>query len=241
MAPMSLPPLSGQEQSGTATLTEYASKAYIAELGIQIPRGRLVGNLLDAKEAAVAIGFPVALKLQAAALPHKSDAGAVMLDIRDDTQLTHAWAKLQQVGSRYPGLAIDGILIEAMAPRGLEMIVGARRDRDWGPVTLVGLGGIWTEALHDVRILPVGLGLDEIVEEIGRLRAAPLLCGMRGESARDVTALAMVVQRIGLLLAARPDIQEVDLNPVTVYAVGEGVLALDALIVTNTPNGRTTS
>jgi hypothetical protein len=68
-----------------------------------------------------------------------------------------------------------------------------------------------------------------------------LLRGMRGEPARDVTALATIVQRIGVLLAARPDIQEVDLNPVTVYAVGEGVLALDALIVTNTPNGRTTS
>jgi acyl-CoA synthetase (NDP forming) len=233
---MSLPPLTGE-----GTLTEYASKAYIAELGIPIPSGRLVGNLLDATDAAVTIGFPVALKLQAAALPHKSDAGAVMLDIRDDTQLAHAWAKLQQVGSSHPDLAIDGILVEAMAPRGLEMIVGARRDRDWGPVTLVGLGGIWTEALHDVRLLPVGLDLDEITDELGKLRAAPLLRGMRGEPARDVTALAMVVQRIGALLAARPEIQEVDLNPVAVYAVGEGVLALDALIVTNTPNGRTTS
>jgi acyl-CoA synthetase (NDP forming) len=235
MAAMSLPPLSGE-----GTLTEYASKAYVAKLGIQIPCGRLVGNLLDAKEAAAAIGFPVALKLQAAALPHKSDAGAVMLDIRDDTQLAHAWAKLQQVGSSHPDLTVDGILVEAMAPRGLEMIVGGRRDRDWGPVTLVGLGGIWTEALHDVRILPVGLDLDEIVEEIGRLRAAPLLRGMRGEPARDVTALATIVQRLGALLAARPDIQEVDLHPVTVYAAGQGALALDALIVINAPDGRTT-
>jgi acetate---CoA ligase (ADP-forming) len=87
----------------------------------------------------------------------------------------------------------------------------------------------------------VGLDLDEIWDEPGKLRAAPLLRRMRGEPARDVAALAMVVQRIGLLLAARPDIQEVDLNPVAVYAVGEGVLALDAVIVTNTPNGRTTS
>jgi acetate---CoA ligase (ADP-forming) len=87
----------------------------------------------------------------------------------------------------------------------------------------------------------VGLDLDEIWDEPGKLRAAPLLRRMRGEPARDVAALAMVVQRIGLLLAARPDIQEVDLNPVAVYAMGEGVLALDAVIVTNTPNGRTTS
>jgi acyl-CoA synthetase (NDP forming) len=201
----------------------------------------LVGNLLDATQAAAAIGFPVALKLQAAALPHKSDVGAVLLGINDDTQLAQAWAKLQQVGSRYPDLAIDGVLVEAMAPRGLEMIVGARRDPDWGPVTLVGLGGVWAEALHDVRVLPVDLDLDEISEEIGKLRGAPLLRGMRGEAARDVAALATTVQRIGSLLAAQPDIQEIDLNPVTVYDAGEGVLALDALIVTNTPNGRNTS
>jgi acyl-CoA synthetase (NDP forming) len=201
----------------------------------------LVGNLLDATEAAAAIGFPVALKLQAAALPHKSDVGAVLLGINDDTQLAHAWAKLQQAGSRYPDLAIDGVLVEAMAPRGLEMIVGARRDPDWGPVTLVGLGGVWAEALHDVRVLPVDLDLDEISEEIGKLQGAPLLRGMRGEAARDVAALATTVQRIGSLLAAQPEIREIDLNPVTVYDAGEGVLALDALIVTNAPNGRNTS
>jgi acyl-CoA synthetase (NDP forming) len=236
VVPIVPPPL-----TGGGTLTEYASKRYIAKLGIQIPTGMLVGNLLDATEAAAAIGFPVALKLQAAALPHKSDVGAVLFGINDDTQLAHAWAKLQQVGSRYPDLAIDGVLVEAMAPRGLEMIVGARRDPDWGPVTLVGLGGVWAEALHDVRVLPVDLDLEEISEEIGKLRGAPLLRGMRGEAARDVAALATTVQRIGSLLAAQPEIQEIDLNPVTVYGVGEGVLALDALIVTNTPNGRRTS
>ena len=236
VVPIVPPPL-----TGGGTLTEYASKRYIAKLGIQIPTGMLVGNLLDATEAAAAIGFPVALKLQAAALPHKSDVGAVLLGINDDTQLAHAWAKLQQVGSRYPDLAIDGVLVEAMAPRGLEMIVGARRDPDWGPVTLVGLGGVWAEALHDVRVLPVDLDLEAISEEIGKLRGAPLLRGMRGEAARDVAALATTVQRIGSLLAAQPEIQEIDLNPVTVYGVGEGVLALDALIVTNTPNGRRTS
>jgi acyl-CoA synthetase (NDP forming) len=236
VVPIVPPPL-----TGGGTLTEYASKRYIAKLGIQIPTGMLVGNLLDATEAAAAIGFPVALKLQAAALPHKSDVGAVLLGINDDTQLAHAWAKLQQAGSRYPDLAIDGVLVEAMAPRGLEMIVGARRDPDWGPVTLVGLGGVWAEALHDVRVLPVDLDLDEISEEIGKLQGAPLLRGMRGEAARDVAALATTVQRIGSLLAAQPEIREIDLNPVTVYDAGEGVLALDALIVTNAPNGRNTS
>jgi acetate---CoA ligase (ADP-forming) len=235
VAPIVPPPL-----AGCGVLTEHASKAYIGKLGIRVSTGVLVGNLPDAMEAAGKIGFPVALKLQAAGLPHKSDAGAVLLDINDDTQLAQAWTKLQEIGLRHPDLAIDGILIEALAPRGLEMIVGARRDPDWGPVTLVGLGGIWAEALNDVRVLPVDLDLDEISEEIGKLQGAPLLRGMRGEAARDVPALAAIVQRIGALMQAQPDIQEVDLNPVTVYGVGEGVLALDALIVTNALNGRKT-
>ena len=127
-----------------------------------------------------------------------------------------------------------------MAPPGLEMIVGARRDRDWGPVTLVGLGGIWAEALHDVRVLPVGLGLDEMMEEIAKLKGAPLLPECAATGARCGGARP-IVQRVGALLAARPEIQEVDLNPVTVYGMGEGVLALDALIVMNAPDGRRTS
>jgi acyl-CoA synthetase (NDP forming) len=213
------------------TLTEHASKRYIAGLGIAVPQGGLAGDLTVARTIAARIGYPVALKLQASALPHKSDAGAVLLGIGDDAQLAVAWDKLAQVASRHPGLAVDGVLVEAMAPSGLEMIVGARRESDWGPVVLVGLGGIWTEALHDVRVLPVGLGLDEITQEIGRLKGARLLQGMRGAPARDLTALAATVQLIGSLMAARPDIREIDLNPLTVYGVGEGVLALDALIV----------
>ena len=218
---------------GTGTLTEHASKTYLAKLGIAAPRGELTGDLLSATEAAGRIGFPVALKLQAGALPHKTEAGAVVLGIDDDAALADAWAKLQQVASRDSDLAVDGILVEAMAPPGVDMIVGARRDRDWGPVALVGLGGIWTEALQDVRVLPVGLPIDEITEEIGRLKGAPLLAGTRGASPCDVAALAATVQRIGALLVARPEISEIDLNPLRVYGVGEGVLALDALILSD--------
>jgi acyl-CoA synthetase (NDP forming) len=216
---------------GPGTLAEYASKAYLARLGIAIPLGMLAGNLLDASAAAAKIGYPLALKLQSRALAHKSDAGAVLLGIADDAELADAWAKLQQVASRHPGIAFEGILVEAMAAPGVEAIVGARRDPDWGPVALVGLGGIWAEALDDVRVLPVGLGRDEIMEEIGKLKGAPLLAGARGGTPCDIAALAATVERMGMLLLARPEICEIDLNPVRVYAAGKGVVALDALIV----------
>jgi acyl-CoA synthetase (NDP forming) len=223
---MPAPPLAER-----GTLTEHASKAYIAQLGIPVPNGGLALKLADAEDIAGEIGFPVALKLQAKALPHKSDAGAVLLGIDDQDKLAAGWDKLTQIAVRRPGLVVGGILVEEMARPGLEMIVGARRDPEWGPVALVGLGGIWTEALHDVRVLPVGLPADEIADEIGKLKGAALLRGMRGAPPRDIAALALTVARIGALMAARPDIREIDLNPLMVYGAGEGVIALDALIV----------
>jgi hypothetical protein len=96
---------------------------------------------------------------------------------------------------------IEGVLVEQMAKQGIETIVGARRDPQWGPVMLVGLGGIWAEALSDVRILPVGLDEAEIVREIRALRGAKLLAGMRGAAAADVAALARTVALIGAVVA----------------------------------------
>ncbi len=213
------------------TLTEHRSKAYLAACGIAMPRGRLAQSLAEAKAIAAEIGFPVALKLQAGALAHKSDAGGVILHIGDTPLLEAAWEKLQQV-ARQHNLAMDGVLVEQMAKHGTETIVGARRDAQWGPVVLVGLGGIWAEALSDVRILPVGLSEAEIADEIRHLRGAKLLAGMRGAPPADVGALAHTVSLIGAIIAARPEIQEIEINPLAVHAAGEGALALDALIVT---------
>jgi acyl-CoA synthetase (NDP forming) len=121
-----------------------------------------------------------------------------------------------------------------MAPRGgLEMIVGSRRDPLWGPVIVVGLGGVWTEALNDARLLPAQASKSEIVAALGRLKGAALLGGLRGSAPRDIDAIAQVAAAIGALMQADERIIEIDVNPVNVYAQGEGALALDALIVMN--------
>src|SRR5262249_21424338 len=147
---------------------------------------------------------------QAAALPHKSDAGGVVLNIGDPAALAAAWRRMHEsVLQRHPGIVIDGVLVEAMAKGGLEMIVGARRDPDWGPVVVVGLGGIWAEALQDIVVLPPDLDASELGAELRTLKAAPLLDGSRGTPARDVTALIDVVRRIGSLVRGRPEITEV--------------------------------
>jgi len=226
------PAMAAPALSGTGVLPEHVAKSYLAGLGIPVPNGAMAHDLAAAQATAAQIGYPVALKLQAAALPHKSDAGGVMLNIGDPAALATAWRGMHQsVLGHHPGIAIDGVLVEAMAKGGLEMIVGARRDPDWGPVVVVGLGGIWAEALQDILVLPPDLDGSELGAALKTLKAAPLFEGTRGAPARDVTALIDVVGRIGSLVRARPEITEVEINPLAVFERGAGVLALDALIV----------
>jgi acetate---CoA ligase (ADP-forming) len=214
------------------TVPEHEGKAYLASLGIAVPQGGLARSAEDAKQIAARIGYPVALKAQAAALAHKSDAGGVALAIKDEAALEAAWHRMhERVGVARPGLTLDGVLIEAMAAPGVELIVGARRDPDWGPVVVVGLGGVWTEALDDVRLMPADLPRERVIAEIGRLKGARVLTGLRGAPPVDVAAIADVAVRIGALMHARGEIVEIDINPLIAYP--KGVLALDALIITD--------
>jgi acyl-CoA synthetase (NDP forming) len=214
----------------SGTLPECEGKAYLAPLGIPVPNGALAHNVAEAKTTAQRIGYPIALKAQAAALRHKSNAGGVALSIADAGALEAAWAQMmERVAAAQPGLALDGILVEAMAAPGVELIVGARRDPEWGPVVMIGLGGIWAEALNDVRLMPSDLPHEGIIAEIGRLKGARVLEAFRGAAPADLAAVADVAVQIGALMRARPEITEIDINPL--IASPHGVLALDALIV----------
>ena len=117
-----------------------------------------------------------------------------------------------------------------MSPRGVELIIGAKNDPDWGPVLLVGLGGVFAEALKDARILPAGLSAATIADEIGKLKGAALLKGFRGDQPRDIAAAAELAASVGRFILAHPEVAEIDINPVLVLPEGEGALALDALI-----------
>jgi len=230
-APESLvEPIATPELPRRGTLAEHEGKTCLAALGIAIPKGGLVRDAGEAKDLAARIGYPVALKAQAAALAHKSDAGGVVLNIADADALDAAWRRVSEsTAAKQPSLKLDGMLVEEMAAPGVELIVGARRDPDWGPIVMTGLGGIWTEALNDVRLMPADFAHDEIVAELYRLKGARVLDGLRGAPAVDVRAIADTVMRVGALMRARPEIGEIDINPLVAYP--RGVLALDALIV----------
>jgi acyl-CoA synthetase (NDP forming) len=204
---------------GKGPQPEWLGKKVFAAAGIRVPDGKLAHTADEAVAAASRIGYPVALKAQAAALTHKTEVGGLMLNLVDSMALRAAWAMmLENMKCAAPHVALDGILVEKMSPKGVELMIGAKRDQAWGTVLLVGLGGIWVEALVDL-------------EALNKLRASKLLTGFRGMPPADVDAVAQAVLALGRLMQTTPDIVEIDINPLMVHAKGEGATALDALIV----------
>jgi acyl-CoA synthetase (NDP forming) len=225
-------PIPGLPKLGRGTQPEWLGKRLIAAAGIRIPAGALACTAGEAATLAKQIGYPVVLKAQAASLPHKTEVGGVALNLTNEAAVRAAWdAMMRNVKHAAPNTKLDGALIEKMSPRGIELMAGAKRDPSWGTVLLLGLGGIWVEALGDLQVLPATADEAQIIEALGKLRAAKLLIGMRGASPADLTAVAEVVLAIGGLMQSVPEITEIDINPLTVHAKGKGATALDALIV----------
>jgi acyl-CoA synthetase (NDP forming) len=226
-------PLEGLPALGKGTRPEWLGKQVLAAAGIRVPNGELARTVDQAVATAARIGYPVVLKAQAAALSHKTEAGGVALNLADEAGLRAAWDQtMRNVARAAPDVALDGALIESMSPKGIELMVGAKRDPGWGTVLLVGLGGIWVEALGDVQLLPGGADKAQIVAALHKLRSAKLLAGVRGAPPADVEAVVQVVMAIGRLMQTVPELTEVDVNPLMVHAEGQGATALDALIVT---------
>ncbi len=174
----------------------------------------------DALEAARRIGFPVALKTADPAVLHKTETGGVRLNIGDEEALGKA---LERMGT-------GPWLIQKMMPPGREVIVGGKQDREFGPLVLFGLGGILTEVLRDVALRVAPLTVEEAGSLIEETRGATLLKGFRGEAPSDETALRELVAAVSRLLADRPEIRNLDLNPVLVYEEGRGCCAVDVKI-----------
>jgi acyl-CoA synthetase (NDP forming) len=231
--PVAVPQISSPsfQSRVTGTLSEAESKGFLRQLGISTPAGSIAATLDEALRTATEIGFPVALKAHSATLSHKTEAGGVLLDIRDEQSLEKAWSKLlSNMRESRPDLVLEGILVERMAKKGVEMLVGGRRDPQWGPVLLVGFGGILAEIIDDVRILPPDLSTNEIENELNRLRGSALLRGFRGSPVADIEAVARTLSLIGAWMLSEPCISEIDINPLVTYSRGEGAIALDALI-----------
>jgi acetate---CoA ligase (ADP-forming) len=206
------------------SLDEFAGKALLAGFGLPVVAEEAVDSPGSAVAAAERLGLPVALKVCSDALLHKSDAGGVVLGLAD---LLSVEREARRLGSDFAGLP-HRLLVQAMAPPGVELIVGVRRDPTFGPVVLVGIGGILAEVLQDtvLELAPVDEGVARSM--LHRLRGAPLLCGVRGQPAVDLDAAARAVVALSRLAVERPDVVEAEVNPLIVHL--GGAVAVDALV-----------
>jgi acyl-CoA synthetase (NDP forming) len=217
----------------SATLSEFDSKSLLRAAGIALPDDVLVTEKGALDGATAKAGFPLVLKIQSRDIPHKSEVGGVRVNIASKEEAAAAYdALLASALKHRPNAAIQGVLVSPMARKGVEIIVGTMLDATFGPMIMVGLGGITTELFKDVVYRPAPVSTDEAASMLGELKAAPLLDGFRGAAKADVPALAGLIAQISQLAAQfSGGIAEIELNPVLVHPAGEGVTIVDALVV----------
>ncbi len=213
-----------------ALLSEVESKAALAAAGVRVTATELARSREEVAALAEAMGFPVALKVVSADVPHKSDVGGVRLGLagRADVLAAHD-AIMAAVGAARPDAVVEGVAVQEMAAPGVEVIVGVTADPQFGPVMMFGLGGIMVEVMGDVAFRLAPLGAGDARDMIDEIRGRPALDGARGRPPADLDALADVLERVSAFAAAHPEVRELDLNPV--IASPDGAVAADARIV----------
>jgi acetyltransferase len=214
-------------------LSEHDSKRLLASAGVSVPNEILVSHRDQLNEAIARVGLPLAMKIQSADIPHKSEVGGVRLGIATERDAAQAFDDLlARANTQRPGATLQGVLLTPMAKRGVEIIVGTMQDATFGPMVMVGFGGVTTELFKDVIYRPAPVGVEEAVTMLNELKAAPLLHGFRGAPKADVGALAALIARISQLAALyRDEIAEIEINPVLVHPEGDGTTIVDALVV----------
>ena len=218
-------------------LTEAEAKALLERYGVPRPQERLAKSGDEAAQAAARIGGPVALKVQSPEITHKTEAGGIALGIVGETAVREAYERVLASAKRaYPEAAIQGVLVQAMAPPGREIILGITRDAVFGPMLMVGIGGIHVEVLRDIAFAPVPIAAEQALALLDQLKGAALLGAVRGAPPADRTALAELIATLSRFAADHAElIEEIDLNPVIVHPQGHGVTVVDALIVKREP------
>jgi acetate---CoA ligase (ADP-forming) len=228
--PVSIPALPGA-RGAAAVLPEAQVKAWLAAAGLPVPRSELVGSAADAVAASAAIGYPVVVKVQAAALPHKGDAGVLALRLGSAPEVRAAYDEVWARAVTLIGAdGIAGVLVEQMVPAGFEMLVGITRDPALGPFLTVGAGGSLTEIFHDVVALPAPASPEQVRAAVFRLRCGGAFDPGAG-APLDLAAFCELAATISAIAAQTPELAELDLNPVIVHQAGGGADIADALAV----------
>jgi len=212
-------------------LSEREAKAVLAAYGVPVAADQVVQDAAAAAAAAKAIGYPVVLKVESADIPHKTEAGVVRLALGDADAVRAAYAEIMAAAGRIePKPTIAGVLVQPMIAKGIELVVGAQRDPTFGPMVVVGLGGIMVELLRDSAAELAPVNEAQAMAMLQRLKGYKLLVGFRGMDGIDLDQVARIIVAVSELAADRADaIAEIDVNPII---CGPGrAIAVDALIV----------
>lgn len=217
----------------TVSLSEYESKLELRAAGIPIPKQCIVPTTADLEKVLEEMCYPLVMKISSPDILHKTEAGGVRLNIQSSEEAKKAFGEILEKCKNYsPFARIEGILVQEQAQKGVEMIIGVTSDRQFGPMLVIGMGGIFVEVFQDIAMYPCPLGKDEAMRMIESLKAYKLLTGYRGGKACDVEALAEGIVKISeYAMEHKEELKELDLNPVFVYPQGEGICIVDALIV----------
>jgi acetyl-CoA synthetase (ADP-forming) len=211
-------------------LLEPEAKIICMEYGIPVTVFKVASNVDEAARCADEIGYPVVLKIVSPDIIHKSDAGGVIINLKNSAEVSEAYRKiLENVGKYNANAKIVGVIVQEMAPQSTETIVGAIKDPQFGQTLMFGLGGIFVEIFKDVSFRIAPITPDDAKEMITELKSYPLLKGFRNTPPADIDALVNVLCNTSRLVMDHPEIKELDLNPVIAYQ--KGAKAVDARII----------
>ena len=215
-------------------LTEIESKNLLQEIGVPVIETKLARTKQEAINLSKLLGFPVVLKIASPNITHKSDAGGVKLDLKNATQVSHAYSEiLTSIRRAFPQAAIQGVSVQKMARPGIEVIIGISQDAQFGPVIMFGIGGILVEIIKDVSFRIIPLTERDAGEMIREIKGYRLLQGYRGQEPANIPKLEQLILKISHFIEQNPQIKELDLNPI--YAYQDGAVVVDARIILNNP------
>jgi acyl-CoA synthetase (NDP forming) len=218
------------KKEGRTSLTEVESKEVLKEAGIAITEIRLARTRDEAVSAARELGFPVVVKVVSPDVLHKTDSGGVKLDLKTEKAVGKAFDDIMAAMKKNePRANIIGVAVQKMARPGVEVIIGMSKDPQFGPVLMFGLGGIMVEVLKDVSFRIVPLVERDAREMIHEIKGYPILEGYRGQEPANVGVLEDYLLKVSKFVDKRPDIKELDINPV--FAYKDGAVAVDARVI----------
>ncbi len=221
-----------EEARGQTALGEADTRPLLEAYGIHIIQGLVAHSADEAAMIASGIGKPVALKIVSPDILHKSDVGGIILNLETPKSVTAAYEEMMiTIQSKLPQANLEGVLVEEMAPPGSEVIIGMRRDPSFGPLVMFGMGGIYVELFKDVAFRVAPFDRAQAEQMIAETKAGTLLAGYRGQEKADIDAIVDAILKLSQLALDFPQIEEIEINPLSVGPEGQGAVALDGRVI----------